>query len=53
MYIEKVTLKNIRGFADLIVLGKHGTGMVEELLLGSITTHVLAQARPDVLVATR
>lgn len=39
--------------ADLIVLGKHGAGMVEEMLLGSVTTHVLAQARTDVLVASR
>ncbi|MBE0623033.1 MAG: universal stress protein [Burkholderiales bacterium] len=39
--------------ADLIVLGKHGPGMTEELLLGSVTKHVLAQARCDVLVAHR
>lgn len=39
--------------ADLIVLGKHGTGMIEELLLGSVTKHVLAHARCDVLVAYR
>lgn len=37
--------------ADLIVLGKHGVGMVEELLLGSVTKHVLAEARCDTLVA--
>lgn len=36
--------------ADLIVLGKHGSGMTEELLLGSVTKHVLGQARADVLV---
>lgn len=39
--------------ADLIVLGKHGTGMVEELLLGSVTKHVLTEARCDTLVAAR
>jgi nucleotide-binding universal stress UspA family protein len=39
--------------ADLIVLGKHGSGMVEELLLGSVTKHVLAEARCDILVAAR
>jgi nucleotide-binding universal stress UspA family protein len=39
--------------ADLIVLGKHGTGMTEELLLGSVTKHVLSQARADVLVVAR
>lgn len=35
---------------DLIVLGKHGKGVVEELLLGSVTKHVLAEAGGDVLV---
>ncbi len=39
--------------ADLIVLGKHGAGMTEELLLGSVTKHVLAHARCDVLTAYR
>jgi len=35
---------------DLIVMGKHGTHVTEELLLGSVTNHVLAQSRADVLV---
>lgn len=35
---------------DLIVLGKHGSGMTEELLLGSVTKHVLGRSRADVLV---
>jgi len=39
--------------SDLIVLGKHGVGMVEELLLGSVTTHAVAEARCDTLVAAR
>ena len=39
--------------ADLVVLGKHGTGMTEELLLGSVTKHILAHARCDVLAAYR
>ena len=39
--------------ADLIVLGKHGSGVAEELLLGSVTKHVLSQARCDVLMAQR
>lgn len=39
--------------ADLIVMGKHGTGMTEELLLGSVTKHVLGRARADVLVVVR
>lgn len=36
--------------ADLIVVGKHGMHIVEELLLGSVTQHVLAEAQGDVLV---
>lgn len=39
--------------ADLIVLGKRGAGMVEELLLGSVTKHVLSEARCDTLVTAR
>jgi nucleotide-binding universal stress UspA family protein len=35
---------------DLIVVGKHGTRIAEELLLGSVTKHVLAQSQCDVLV---
>jgi nucleotide-binding universal stress UspA family protein len=36
--------------ADLIVIGKHGRSMMEELLLGSVTAHVLAYSDCDVLV---
>ncbi len=36
---------------DLIVVGKHGGNMVEELLLGSVTSHVLAESMGDVLVS--
>jgi nucleotide-binding universal stress UspA family protein len=36
---------------DLIVMGKHGESMVEELLLGSVTKHVLAESQCDVLVS--
>lgn len=35
---------------DLIVLGKHGQGFMEDLLLGSVTKHVLAEAAGDVLL---
>lgn len=38
---------------DLIVLGKHGLGMLEELLLGSVTKHVLAESVGDVLVVNQ
>lgn len=37
---------------DLIILGKHGQGAMEELLLGSVTKHVLSEAACDVLVAS-
>ena len=36
---------------DLVVIGKRGRGLVEELLLGSVTRHVLADASMDALVA--
>lgn len=36
--------------ADLIVIGKHGQSVVEHLLLGSVTRHVLADSNCDVLV---
>jgi len=36
---------------DLIVVGKHGEGVFEELLLGSTTKHILAESQNDVLVA--
>ena len=35
---------------DLVVMGKHGANVTEELLLGSVTSHVLAESRSDVLV---
>ena len=37
---------------DLVVLGKHGLGVMEELLLGSVTKHILTEAAGDVLVAS-
>jgi len=35
---------------DLIVMGKHGTHVTEELLLGSVTKRVIAESRSDLLV---
>lgn len=35
---------------DLVAMGKHGTHVTEELLLGSVTKRVLAESRSDVLV---
>ena len=37
---------------DLIVIGKHGRQAAEDLLLGSVTNHVIAEADCDVLVST-
>lgn len=37
--------------ADLIVMGKHGRSATEELLLGSVTQHVLTHSSSDVLIA--
>ncbi|HMO46808.1 MAG TPA: universal stress protein [Rubrivivax sp.] len=37
---------------DLVVLGKHGRSVTEDLLLGSVTRHVLAEGQADVLVST-
>lgn len=36
---------------DLIIVGKHGRSRIEELFLGSVTIHMLAQSQCDVLVA--
>lgn len=36
---------------DLIVMGKHGESLVDELLLGSVTKQVLAESQGDVLVS--
>ena len=38
---------------DLIVIGKHGRHVLEELLLGSTTRIVIAEGNADVLVSTR
>lgn len=35
---------------ELIIIGKRGQGPLEELLLGSVTKHILSQAKADVLV---
>lgn len=36
---------------DLIVMGKHGENLLEKMLLGSVTKHVLAESQGDVLVS--
>lgn len=37
---------------DLVVMGKHGRGWVEEMLMGSATQHLVQEARIDVLVTS-
>ena len=37
---------------ELVVVGKHGQNVAEELLLGSVTKHVLTESKADVLVST-
>lgn len=47
----RLILTEEAGFgADLIVIGKHGRSVVEELLLGSVTRHILSDSKCDVLV---
>lgn len=36
---------------DLIVVGKQGDSVLEELLIGSVTKHVLSESQSDVLVS--
>lgn len=36
---------------DLIVVGKRGKSIIEKLLLGSVTMHLLSESKCDVLVA--
>jgi nucleotide-binding universal stress UspA family protein len=51
--IDRIREQEEEQGADLVVLGKHGHGMVEELLLGSNTRQILIHARCDVLIANR
>ena len=47
---EQILLQEEASGCDLIVLGKHGTHITEELLMGSVTKRVLAESRCDILV---
>jgi nucleotide-binding universal stress UspA family protein len=47
---EQILAQEQEQNCDLIVLGKHGRNPAEELLLGSVTKHVLAESQGDVLI---
>lgn len=47
---KEILLAENTHHADLIALGKQGRGFVNELLLGSVTKHILLESRADVLV---
>lgn len=36
---------------DLVAIGKHGAGRIEELLVGSVTRYVLSASQSDVLIS--
>lgn len=46
---QQIIIQEQEQDCDLIVIGKHGTHIAEELLLGSVTRHVLAESQCDVL----
>lgn len=48
--VTLVTGHQERMGCDLVVMGKHGTHVTEELLLGSVTKRVLSEGDADVLV---
>lgn len=48
--VREVIVHEERDRCDLIVLGKHGIHVTEDLLLGSVTQRVLAESQGDVLV---
>jgi len=39
-----------RSQPDLLVMGKHGRSGVEQLLIGSVTSHLVRSAPCDVLI---
>jgi len=49
---QRIVEQELERDCDLVVLGKHGRSAAEELLLGSVTKHVLAEGTMDVLVST-
>lgn len=48
--VQHILATEAQSRCDLVVMGKHGTHLSEELLLGSTTRRVLAQGHADLLV---
>jgi nucleotide-binding universal stress UspA family protein len=48
--VHKILRHETLANCDLIVMGKHGTHVTEELLLGSVTKRVLSESDTDILV---
>ncbi|HEY0856798.1 MAG TPA: universal stress protein [Albitalea sp.] len=48
---RRIVEQEVEQDCDLVVLGKHGCSATQDLLLGSVTKHVLAEGSADVLVS--
>ena len=51
--VQKILEQEDEQGVDLIIIGRHGLGMVEELFLGSNARQLLIHAKCDVLIANR
>ena len=51
--VQKILEQEETQSPDLVIIGRHGLGMVEELLLGSNARQILIHAKCDVLIANR
>ena len=49
--VLSITQHEVELDADLIVMGKNGESLLEDVILGSVTRHVLTECQCDVLVA--
>lgn len=49
--VLSITQHEVELDADLIVMGKYGESLLEDVILGSVTRHVLTECQCDVLVA--
>ena len=51
--VQKILEQEDKQNSDLVIIGRHGLGVVEELLLGSNSRQILIHAKCDVLIANR